>query len=123
MLRTGLQTGLRAVSRKSNNGVALRHMSKQIKFGVDGRNAMLAGVNTLADAVQVCSNDFNLFRNKAAAESHTLIRRESRVQEFLFCAVILWQNGILKTITAKNEKNPAVDFRFFRRKSIMCIRL
>ena len=30
-----------------------RHMSKEIKFGVDGRNAMLEGVNTLADAVQV----------------------------------------------------------------------
>jgi len=28
-------------------------MSKEIKFGVDGRNAMLEGVNTLADAVQV----------------------------------------------------------------------
>jgi len=28
-------------------------MSKEIKFGVDGREAMLAGVNTLADAVQV----------------------------------------------------------------------
>jgi len=28
-------------------------MSKEIKFGVEGREAMLAGVNTLADAVQV----------------------------------------------------------------------
>jgi chaperonin GroEL (HSP60 family) len=28
-------------------------MSKEIKFGVEGRNAMLVGVNTLADAVQV----------------------------------------------------------------------
>jgi len=28
-------------------------MSKDIKFGVEGRNAMLEGVNTLADAVQV----------------------------------------------------------------------
>jgi hypothetical protein len=71
MLRTGLQVGLKAVSRKSNNGVALRHMSKQIKFGVEGLNAMLVGVNTLADAVQVCTNDFILFRNKTSAESHT----------------------------------------------------
>mmetsp|Transcript_22816 Transcript_22816/g.53874 ORF Transcript_22816/g.53874 Transcript_22816/m.53874 type:complete len:574 (-) Transcript_22816:171-1892(-) len=53
MLRTGLQAGLRAVSRKSNNAGALRFMSKEIKFGVDGRNSMLVGVNTLADAVQV----------------------------------------------------------------------
>mmetsp|Transcript_6046 Transcript_6046/g.17197 ORF Transcript_6046/g.17197 Transcript_6046/m.17197 type:complete len:574 (-) Transcript_6046:202-1923(-) len=53
MLRTGLQAGLRAVSRKSNNAGALRFMSKEIQFGVDGRNSMLVGVNTLADAVQV----------------------------------------------------------------------
>lgn len=54
MLRTGLQAGLRAASRKSNTNVgALRCMSKEIRFGVEGRNAMLEGVNTLADAVQV----------------------------------------------------------------------
>jgi len=53
MLRTGLQAGLKAVSRNSNNAGAFRQMSKQIKFGVEGRNAMLEGVNTLADAVQV----------------------------------------------------------------------
>jgi hypothetical protein len=53
MLRTGLQAGLRAASRKSNNVGAQRFMSKEIKFGVEGRNAMLVGVNTLADAVQV----------------------------------------------------------------------
>jgi chaperonin GroEL (HSP60 family) len=28
--------------------------AKEIKFGVDGRTAMLKGVETLADAVQVC---------------------------------------------------------------------
>ena len=33
--------------------VVSRGFAKEIKFGVDGRNAMLAGVNTLADAVQV----------------------------------------------------------------------
>ena len=32
---------------------ATRYMSKEIKFGVDGRAAMLNGVNLLADAVQV----------------------------------------------------------------------
>lgn len=53
MLRTGLQAGLRVASRKSNNVGAQRFMSKEIKFGVEGRNAMLVGVNTLADAVQV----------------------------------------------------------------------
>ena len=67
MLRTGLQAGLKAVSRKTNNVGALRHMSKEIKFGVEGRNAMLEGVNTLADAVQVCRM---IFRNKTAVESH-----------------------------------------------------
>ncbi|CAJ1957677.1 unnamed protein product [Cylindrotheca closterium] len=35
-----------------NNG-SLRYMSKEIKFGVEGRAAMLIGVETLADAVQV----------------------------------------------------------------------
>ncbi len=33
---------------------ATRSMSKEIKFGVEGRAAMLKGVNLLADAVQVC---------------------------------------------------------------------
>jgi hypothetical protein len=37
----------------SRNNGAIRLMSKQIKFGVDGRAAMLKGVETLADAVQV----------------------------------------------------------------------
>lgn len=34
---------------------AVRSMSKDIKFGVDGRAAMLKGVDLLADAVQVSS--------------------------------------------------------------------
>jgi hypothetical protein len=58
MLRSGLS---KAVSRtaaaslnKANNVGALRFMSaKEIKFGVDGRTAMLRGVDVLADAVQV----------------------------------------------------------------------
>ena len=36
---------------------ATRSMSKDIKFGVEGRAAMLRGVNLLADAVQVRHND------------------------------------------------------------------
>jgi hypothetical protein len=54
MLRSGLKVASRAATRV-NNGGAFRFMSaKEIKFGVDGRNAMLKGVETLADAVQVC---------------------------------------------------------------------
>ena len=34
---------------------SVRGMAKEIKFGVDGRAAMLKGVDTLADAVQVRS--------------------------------------------------------------------
>jgi hypothetical protein len=37
-------------SRLISRGMAT---GKDIKFGVDGRNAMLAGVDMLADAVQV----------------------------------------------------------------------
>ena len=33
--------------------VVSRGFAKEIKFGVEGRAAMLIGVNTLADAVQV----------------------------------------------------------------------
>eukprot|EP00551_Chaetoceros_affinis_P011523 CAMPEP_0203684870 /NCGR_PEP_ID=MMETSP0090-20130426/48256_1 /ASSEMBLY_ACC=CAM_ASM_001088 /TAXON_ID=426623 /ORGANISM="Chaetoceros affinis, Strain CCMP159" /LENGTH=574 /DNA_ID=CAMNT_0050554051 /DNA_START=143 /DNA_END=1867 /DNA_ORIENTATION=- len=44
-----------ATSSKNQNSMigATRYMSKEIKFGVDGRAAMLRGVNLLADAVQV----------------------------------------------------------------------
>ena len=55
MLRSGLlKAASRAATRVNNNNGALRFMSaKEIKFGVDGRTAMLHGVETLADAVQV----------------------------------------------------------------------
>jgi hypothetical protein len=56
MLRSGLsKTAARAAARiDSNPNGGLRFMSaKVIKFGVDGRTAMLKGVETLADAVQV----------------------------------------------------------------------
>lgn len=35
---------------------SVRGMAKEIKFGVEGRSAMLKGVETLADAVQVRLN-------------------------------------------------------------------
>jgi hypothetical protein len=47
-----IQTSKRIASKAIG---ATRAMSgKEIKFGVDGRAAMLRGVNLLADAVQVC---------------------------------------------------------------------
>ena len=54
-----LQASLRAASSASRAGASramqqIRHMSgKEIKFGVEGRAAMLKGVDLLADAVQV----------------------------------------------------------------------
>jgi len=53
-----LQASLRRASASSSSalraGGAIRHMGgKQIKFGVEGRAAMLKGVDLLADAVQV----------------------------------------------------------------------
>lgn len=42
---------LRASSRRAVT--QSRTFAKEIKFGVEGRNAMLEGVNTLADAVEV----------------------------------------------------------------------
>jgi len=47
MMRTILQ---RCATRQHNQ---IRFMSKEIKFGVEGRAAMLKGVDLLADAVQV----------------------------------------------------------------------
>ena len=52
MLRSGLSKAALRAARPS--ATTTRFMSgKIIKFGVDGRNAMLKGVETLADAVQV----------------------------------------------------------------------
>jgi chaperonin GroEL len=48
-----LQTTLKQTSRMASRMGGVRGMAKDIKFGVDGRAAMLKGVNTLADAVQV----------------------------------------------------------------------
>jgi hypothetical protein len=52
MLSTLQKAGARVAARTAAR-VTSRGFAKEIKFGVDGRNAMLAGVNTLADAVQV----------------------------------------------------------------------
>ena len=56
--RTAAMAALRRMANSNKNslqniGGASRFMSKEIKFGVDGRAAMLNGVNLLADAVQV----------------------------------------------------------------------
>jgi chaperonin GroEL len=53
-----LSTFYKASSRFASRSVArtsARGFAKEIKFGVEGRQAMLNGVNTLADAVQVSS--------------------------------------------------------------------
>ena len=43
----------RAAARKSVFSIQVRGMAKDIKFGVDARVRLLAGVDRLADAVQV----------------------------------------------------------------------
>jgi len=57
MLRSALQkSGAFASKNMAKQGASIgsvRGMAKEIKFGVDGRAAMLKGVDTLADAVQV----------------------------------------------------------------------
>jgi hypothetical protein len=64
---------------KSNVGrriqqVSTRSFAKEIRFGVDGRAAMLKGVNTLADAVQVsCSTIIEWFLNEASLICQMLI--------------------------------------------------
>lgn len=58
MLRSGLSRAVSRAAAPRHDG-ALRFMGgKIIKFGVDGRTAMLKGVDTLADAVQVRVNRF-----------------------------------------------------------------
>jgi hypothetical protein len=58
MMRSALQAA-KAASRLPPHQVgASRFMSKEIKFGVEGRAAMLRGVNILADAVQVSRSNW-----------------------------------------------------------------
>ena len=61
MMQAALRTGFRSSSRsvRVNNAVFHRTMAsgKEIKFGVDGRAAMLKGVDMLADAVQVSDSN------------------------------------------------------------------
>jgi hypothetical protein len=47
-------------ARSNAQRILTRGFAKEIKFGVEGRAAMLKGVNTLADAVQVRHNQFKL---------------------------------------------------------------
>ena len=110
MLRTGLQAGLRVASRKSNNVGAQRFMSKEIKFGVEGRNAMLVGVNTLADAVQVRYMKRRFFCRRrcsyvTVSQSHVSIFVKSCVRKFHFCALFNDKNGISKMIFPKIAKS------------------
>lgn len=51
--RTAAIAAARRMTNSLQSGGASRFMSKEIKFGVEGRAAMLNGVNLLADAVQV----------------------------------------------------------------------
>merc|ERR1719253_966700 len=57
MMRSALQKSgafaSKSMTKPSASIGAVRGMAKDIKFGVDGRAAMLRGVDTLADAVQV----------------------------------------------------------------------
>ena len=54
-----LQSAARRSLLRSNATSRLisRNFSKEIRFGVEGRASMLKGVDLLADAVQVCSED------------------------------------------------------------------
>ena len=68
MLRSTIHATKVAARATSGHG-SVRFMSKEIKFGVEGRAAMLKGVDTLADAVQVrgclversCKNSFDTY--------------------------------------------------------------
>lgn len=50
---TMLSSVSKLAARRSAPRVLSRGFAKEIKFGIEGRAAMLKGVNTLADAVQV----------------------------------------------------------------------
>lgn len=53
MLSALHKAGARVATRTTASRVISRGFAKQIKFGVEGRSAMLRGVDLLADAVQV----------------------------------------------------------------------
>ena len=77
MLRSSLSAA-RAAARlqQTSNVGALRFMSaKEIKFGVDGRTAMLQGVETLADAVQVRKNSLFTRWRRTKMESFDAFRQ------------------------------------------------
>jgi chaperonin GroEL len=53
MLSQALRAPMRAQRSVMTNMQGVRHMSKEVKFGVEARALMLQGVDRLADAVQV----------------------------------------------------------------------
>ena len=58
-----LQRGSKIAARRLATAGAVRGFAKEIKFGTEGRAAMLKGVEVLADAVQVRNQDskFHIF--------------------------------------------------------------
>lgn len=58
MLHSARKSVIASARRTAASSIgSTRFMSKDIKFGVEGRAAMLNGVNLLADAVQVSEQD------------------------------------------------------------------
>lgn len=49
-----------AASKRHGVAMSRRGFAKEIKFGVEGRAAMLRGVDTLADAVQVRTHKYTV---------------------------------------------------------------
>ena len=94
MLRSALQkSGAFACKSLTNQRSlgAVRGMAKEIKFGVEGRLAMLEGVNILADAVQVRLKNLVLWNSKFL---------------FIYCeSSIIGQTrkGILDPFTSENH--------------------
>jgi hypothetical protein len=55
-----LTSTLRHQTRQQQARILSRGFAKEIKFGVEGRAAMLRGVDVLADAVQVRNREFEI---------------------------------------------------------------
>ena len=60
LLTRGSSLAARRLTAMRSN-TAVRGFAKQIKFGTEGRAAMLRGVDVLADAVQVRNSEFLKF--------------------------------------------------------------
>ena len=118
MLRSTLQAGLRAASRRNNVG-ALRHMSKEIKFGVEGRNAMLVGVNTLADAVQVRHKKQLLCVILWEARVTRSLRQESRSDKIPFLRGFVVAKRNLVIDLHKIDENSVDDLISYDKKILL----